>query len=246
MEKKYLDYTIEKMVDDREFLIWLNRVSENHELDKLVHENPQFALRVSRAREIFHQLIVKEESVLQEDIYSMWENIVQFDHSYRTQNRIRNYARFLKYAALILFLLLFSALGFWKLKQGNENQYYAFQSGRAVQQSRLILSSGEVIDLKKDESSVRVNAQSHAIKINNDTTISLSTTHQNNLAVAMNQVDVPFGKKSIVELADGTKVWLNAGSKMAFPDRFTDSKGKSFSKVKHFSMLLLIKTGPSS
>ena len=44
----------------------------------------------------------------------------------------------------------------------------------------------------------------------------------------MNQVVVPFGKKSSIELADGTKVWLNAGSRMAFPDRFTGSRREIF------------------
>lgn len=37
----------------------------------------------------------------------------------------------------------------------------------------------------------------------------------------MNEVVIPYGKKSELLLADGTKVWLNAGSRMAFPSKFT-------------------------
>ena len=39
---------------------------------------------------------------------------------------------------------------------------------------------------------------------------------------------VPYGKRSQLTLEDGTKVWLNAGSRMAFPSKFTGKKEKYF------------------
>ncbi|MGM0621027.1 MAG: FecR family protein, partial [Bacteroidota bacterium] len=44
----------------------------------------------------------------------------------------------------------------------------------------------------------------------------------------MNEVSIPFGKKSELLLADGTKVWLNAGSRLAFPTKFTGKKREIF------------------
>jgi transmembrane sensor len=38
-----------------------------------------------------------------------------------------------------------------------------------------------------------------------------------------NQIDVPYGSKSFIVLADSTKVWLNAGAKLHYPANF---KGK--------------------
>jgi len=44
----------------------------------------------------------------------------------------------------------------------------------------------------------------------------------------MMEVVVPFGKKSQLTLEDGTKVWLNAGSRMAFPEKFNGKKREIF------------------
>lgn len=40
----------------------------------------------------------------------------------------------------------------------------------------------------------------------------------------MNKLVVPYGKRSKVKLEDGTEVWLNSGSTLRFPARFTGSK----------------------
>ncbi len=228
MDNKYLDYTAEEMVDDRSFLIWLNRLSENHELDKLLDENPHFALNISQAREIIRLLTVQEGPVLQDDVNAMWENIALFERVHQSKFRIRRYHQVLKYAAIVVFVLTLSTLGYWKLKQNVSHQWYAFRSDKTAQQSKLILASGKEINLMKDESTIKVNEQGHAIRINNDSLISLSNTNEKNAEMPMNQVVVPFGKKSSIELADGTKVWLNAGSRMAFPDRFTGSRREIF------------------
>ena len=42
-----------------------------------------------------------------------------------------------------------------------------------------------------------------------------------------NEICVPFGAKSVVTLSDGTKIWLNAGSKLRYPLQF----GKSSREV---------------
>jgi len=228
VDNKYLDYTAEEMVEDRNFLIWLNRLSENHELDKLLDENPHFAIKINQAREIIRLLKVQEEPVLQDNINAMWESIARSDRVHQSKFRIRRYNRLLKYAAAVVFLLMLSTFGYLKLKQQESHKMYAFRSDETVEQSKLILASGREIDLKKDESTIKVNEQGHAIRINNDSLISLPGSNEENIETPMNQIVVPFGKKSSVELADGTKVWLNAGSKMAFPDRFTGSKREVF------------------
>ncbi len=71
-----------------------------------------------------------------------------------------------------------------------------------------ITSSGEV-QIKKSE--------------NNDEKISIENA-------TMNKLIVPYGKRSTVTLADGSKVWLNSGSVLEFPTRFIGKTREVFLK----------------
>jgi transmembrane sensor len=244
VENKYLKYTAEEMVDDRDFLVWLNHFSENQEFDKLIDENPQFARRISQAQEIVKLLTVKGEPVLQDDIYSMWEKIDRLDRSHQSSLKIKKYHLLLKYAAAVLLVLLSSTFGYLLLSHQEAPLWYVFKTDKTMQQSRLILSSGKEIDLKNDESSIKVNAQNNAIRINNDSLIRLSNDPEDIGKVAMNQVVVPFGKKSCIELSDGTKIWLNAGSKLAFPDRFSGKNREVFLEGEAFFNVSADKSKP--
>jgi transmembrane sensor len=57
--------------------------------------------------------------------------------------------------------------------------------------------------------------------------------------IAMNEISVPHGNRSLVNLPDGSKVWLTNGSKIIYPDRFEGDtrniklEGEAFFTVKH-------------
>lgn len=228
MFKKFLRYTVEEMLEDRDFPVWLKHLSENQELSRLVDDNPKFAYKVRQAKEIIMILNVKEEPVFKDEIYAMLAKISEVDVDHQSQLRTRRIRGYFKYAAAVVFVLMLSALGYWELNKETVFQWASNEAPTAIKQSRLILSTGEEIDLKKDESVIKVSAQQNSIRINNDSIVALSAVGAKRSEIAMNQVVVPFGKKSLVELSDGTKVWLNAGSKMAFPARFSGSKREVF------------------
>ena len=48
--------------------------------------------------------------------------------------------------------------------------------------------------------------------------------------VKMNEVIVPNGKRTELLLADGTKIWLNAGSCLAFPSEFSQDTREIYLK----------------
>lgn len=76
----------------------------------------------------------------------------------------------------------------------------------------------------------------------------LTTKYQLN-TIAYNEINVPLGAKSQITLSDGTKVWLNAGSKFRYPVLFTKNKrevfleGEAFFDVTHNpEKIFLVKT----
>lgn len=81
----------------------------------------------------------------------------------------------------------------------------------------LILSNNKVVDIQKDSSQVvydnrgRVNVDSEEIDGEDD-------------KPSLNQLIVPYGKSTSLTLSDGTKIWVNAGTKLIYPSVFTEKK----------------------
>jgi ferric-dicitrate binding protein FerR (iron transport regulator) len=64
-------------------------------------------------------------------------------------------------------------------------------------------------------------------------------THDFDNQIAMNEISVPNGNRSSVKLPDGTKAWLNNGTKLIFPEEFkgrsrvVELEGEGFFEVAH-------------
>ena len=136
---------------------------------------------------------------------------------------------FLKYAAILIIALSIGFAGYWGFYQNQKLYIYSTvaDSGKSGK-SQLHLSNGTVVDLEKDNSKIALSGD-QKITIDNEKVIDLNSTSQADES-KMNEVVVPFGKKSQLTLEDGTKVWLNAGSRMAFPTKFTGKKREIFLK----------------
>ena len=44
----------------------------------------------------------------------------------------------------------------------------------------------------------------------------------------MNQIIIPYGKRSEITLADGTHIWLNSGSQLSYPTEFQKESREVF------------------
>jgi ferric-dicitrate binding protein FerR (iron transport regulator) len=88
----------------------------------------------------------------------------------------------------------------------------------------LQLSEDEKVLIKDDSSRIEYSSADHAIKISDSKTIRKEELAAN----AYNTLIVPYGKRSEIILSDGTKVWLNSGSKLVYPSFFSGSKREVF------------------
>jgi transmembrane sensor len=93
-----------------------------------------------------------------------------------------------------------------------------------VQEPVLILGDQSRVSLNQGESQLDYSAGGKII-LNNDQTIK---DDAGNAPPEMNTLVIPYGSRSTINLADGTKVWLNAGSRLIYPSRFVDKVREVF------------------
>lgn len=112
---------------------------------------------------------------------------------------------------------------FWFLPSGEEVQYdYEKALARISNQKEITLSFQEDEKIELPDSSVTFSYNKKGQVLINDTVAieEKKETKENNL----NVIHVPYGKRSIIILADGTKVYLNSGSSLAYPAKFAAAK----------------------
>lgn len=229
MKSKYIKYSIEQLADEKQFIDWVSKGDYSEEWEELIRDNSDFANKAAEARELVLLLQDHSNVLDKKDELEMWSKIENFSREQTPETRSLKIRRSLYWAASILLFISIGSLAYIYL--GEKNTTYQFVSSVDQQQSnntRLLLSDGEEISLASYNSKLSLNNDSELV-LNNDTIIHLSNAeHRTNRKVQMNELVIPFGKKSELLLADGTKVWLNAGSHFAFPNKFSEENRRVF------------------
>lgn len=91
-------------------------------------------------------------------------------------------------------------------------------------QARLVLSSGEVIDLTENKNTIQERDGS-VVKMREGKGIEYDTGDTEATAqLIYNKIIVPRAGEFFVTLADGTEVWLNSDSELEYPVKFTSDR----------------------
>ncbi len=228
MEKKYINYSAEDFVQDIHFINWVNKGINQKEWKKFIGENPSLSTDIDTAREIVVTFRYDHKHLPEGEIYNSFKNIEAFynqKHKYGTTIPFR---KFMKYAALFVMVLAIGAVMPYVYFTKYNNRYTDLQvANSGFKEAKLILSGGEEILLKEKQTNLQFNAAGTQIRIDRDSIINYNIKSNES---AMAQIIIPFGKRSNITLSDGTKVWLNAGSKLIFPQKFIGSTRKVFLK----------------
>ncbi|WP_297089347.1 FecR domain-containing protein [uncultured Draconibacterium sp.] len=146
--------------------------------------------------------------------------IKQLEEADRQRNRFAFMRVALRYAAVaVIFLSIGGGAVYYYMHE--DNIQYAMESftvTQNIQEPVLILDNEEQIPLNNEESELEYSVDG-AIRINQKELVG------NNIdatAPKMNTLVIPYGNRSTINLSDGTKVWLNAGSRLIYPSKFVD------------------------
>lgn len=225
--KHYKDWKVEDFVTDSDFIQWITFPddSRNKYWKELTNQNPELIPFINEAREIVQSLQAVESIIPDERVDELWKRI----NSPYTNKR-RTLLPWMRWAAVLIILLGIAAL-MPKFFQTNE---YSFAVVSIPEnEAKIVLSDGTEKIIRHNESYIEV-ISSGKVVVDKDTLINEVGKKENERLV---EVVMPYGKQTNLELPDGTVVFLNSGSRIAFPAKFTSSNrdvhlsGEAYFKV---------------
>lgn len=199
-----------------------NKCSEEEEatFKKWYESDPENRVYFEKAVSYFERYYSgSTDRIIDKD--AAWQEFLAYTHPIHHGRRLR----MLRYAAMISLPLIGSCLAYLLLTQSPESDQRAIELSQPVPgetKAVLVLGNGQKIQLsgevRKDtlalESNVIINQGQQGLQYNKLTPNEASV-------ISNNTVITPRGGEYQVKLSDGTKVTLNAESKLIFPVEFT-------------------------
>lgn len=87
--------------------------------------------------------------------------------------------------------------------------------------SYINMESSDVKLVLSEDSALTLGSNSPKIQYGTNKITVDDKTISNNASAPYNQLVVPWGRRSTLLLSDGTKIWLNAGTRLVYPESFT-------------------------
>ena len=213
--EKYKDYSVVDFLDDESFLRWLSNPTqqENDYWNGFLKKHPYKKAEIREATLVFNLFSSRENKLALNEQYDIWKRI-------QNESKISKqevFQRYLKYAAIIVFVFFSGATSYYFYQHSATQNQFQLAEGIPVKgEAMIILSDGSKIPLDKQMSEIAYSKNGKQLIINNDTINQKSGSQTE----SMNKVIISYGKKSMIVLSDGTKVWLNAGSQLIYPAVF--------------------------
>lgn len=202
-------YTTDDFILDEDFReIVKNPCSE--QLTDLLKFFPEKKMDINLAVQILRELQTKEFQQTEKRKEELWQQILR-------NKRKRISMLYFRYAASIIMLIGIGSALFYHIGQKSIDEVVV--SSIPTNDALLILSDGKTIPINSEQSTVQYSSDGSGIIVNDSSGITLPFSGNQ-----FNQLIVPYGKRSFITLSEGTKVWLNSGSRLVFPPVF---KGKT-------------------
>lgn len=225
--------TVDQLIHDDSFILWCLFPTEESEqvwIDDYLTLYPEEKENIKKARQMVRSLKLNNRKLSPIEKESLKENIINDLRKFRKPKRMRltwQYA-----AACILIICTLGSL-FLITK---ENLFQERDILSLVDDIQLDVNQTEVeLHLAQEKMKVSDNAtilvdQQGKIKVTDKDINNLEATERKCIGEAkekgnhMNVLSVPKGRHSSLILPDGTKVWVNSGTVLQFPEIFEKEK----------------------
>lgn len=243
MNKDYTKYTAEKLLEDDFFIesntsptldtinFWKRQVVDG--LDEQEYQLAIFFLR---------SIKVKKEQMTNERQDLLWTKIKDSNKILQLQ-RSRRFRSFMWMAAASVAVLIIFSISYIYTNVNKTPDVEAVAREMAVTpdegEIQLVLSD-KLIPISGQESQIEYDAKG-TVAVNSEkiADVSLNSANSSKRLPEFNQLIVPNGKRSTLILEDGTKLWVNAGSRIVYPVTFADKKRPFIVKTKEMDVQVL-------
>ncbi|KQS31251.1 FecR family protein [Dyadobacter sp. Leaf189] len=197
-------------------------------------ELPELSPEDQKTAEATRQLMqhIRHESLPVTEKTYLWTRV---EESIQQKKHVRLNRLWYSVAASVAILLL-SGLAYFSLNRGAGTAMQQIASAAVIdtEVTQLVLADRRMISLQEQNSSLTYGKNGSHIRLDSVTAID-----QQVLGQEFNTLIVPYGKRSVVTLTDGTKIWVNSGSKLVYPAQFTSAdrevylEGQAYFAVTH-------------
>lgn len=225
MENTYRNYTFETFLEDDFFResVYNPSPESEHFWQDLLEKGLINQLEYEQARELLLELMQTGELPLKikQRLPFIWTRI-QKTNQKGILHRIFHQKHLFRYAASIA-LIVATTLSYLVLKDKfseNNIDYFARTAISQVEKEKL---SDEIV-LVRDKHSFTITGDSAFIDYSKDKALIINNEKVDDTegTSSYNQLVVPYGKRSFVTLSDGTKIWVNAGTRIIYPVTFNN------------------------
>lgn len=229
-----------EFIHDPDFVEWVlsPTIESNQFWQTYLAENPSQKMDIEQAIFLIKGLTREKNSLTDEQVSVLWDKIRQTKDT-KTTNFIR-LRRWSAVAGIVLMLGITGWLTLQKITHRTKEIDYRSIAAAPITGNdiKLILPDRTEKTFATKEVEIKYN-QKGQLETKAGKHVQKEELDKNSEAEQMNQLVVPRGKRSSVELADGTKLWLNSGSRAIFPVAFRGKtreiyiEGEGYLEVAH-------------
>ncbi|MFR2071237.1 MAG: FecR family protein [Bacteroides nordii] len=221
MDKNYNTYKADQLLDDDYFLMSEQHPTpETRKFWKAQQKRfPELAHEIELARKVMSAFKKETTEVLsEEDVDILWNRIQKVN---RQQDKRKTFSMISRWSVAACFAIVIAG-GWLVVKHHTESDKFMSvvaalpKPDKTATDVQLILSEDKeiVIDTKKSHIVYDKDGQ---IRVETEKSTEVM---EDNEDVSYNQLVVPLGKSSSITFTDGTKIWVNAGTRVVYPAAF--------------------------
>ena len=202
---------------DEEFIKWrlFQTEEQNAQWAEYIAENPHLEQNIEEAILQFSALRMNEHSLPQTEKDALYSSLM---HNIKRKKKRKAVLQYVSSVAAVLLIAIVS--GLYIHLHSNKSQLGLLENntivGQTLSEEEVYIISGEYKTNLTNNSELNLTHDENVVITNNE-----KSKQELKLASAsINKLVVPYGKRSNIILADGTRVFLNSGTQVDFPTKF--------------------------